>query len=196
MITNIDQLDLKGTYTYADYITWQFDEMVELIKGKIVRMSPAPRTNHQRVSIQLCTRIVIFFENKKCNVFDAPFDVILKKSSLRNKEKINTVVQPDICVICDEEKIQEVGCFGSPDLIIEILSPTTKKKDYNEKFNLYEENEVREYWLVDPSDKTGEIYVLENQQYELHQRISKEAPLFQSKIFDGLEIKWESIFEH
>ncbi len=193
-IKHIDQLDLKGTYTYADYITWQFDEMVELIKGKIIRMSPAPRMSHQRVSNQLSFGFNLFFQTNKCNVFVAPFDVILQKTT--SAEKVNTVVQPDICVICDETKLQETGCFGSPDLIIEILSPTTKKKDYNEKFNLYEENEVREYWLVDPSDKTAEIYVLENNEYELHQRISKDAPLFQSKIFDGLEIKWENIFEH
>ncbi len=192
-IKHIDQLDLKGRYTYADYITWQFDEIVELIKGKIVRMSPVPRMSHQKIVGKIFKKIDDYLLPYKCNVFVAPFDVILQKTT--STEKINTVVQPDICVICDEEKIQEAGCFGSPDLIIEILSPTTKKKDYNEKFNLYEENEVREYWLVDPSDKTAEIYVLENQQYELHQRISKEAPLFQSKIFDGLEIKWENIFD-
>ena len=139
MITNIDQLDLNKTYTYADYLTWQFDEMVELIKGKVQRMSPAPLRRHQFVSNRLSYLITSYFETHPCNIYVAPFDVRLYKTD-KNDHKVQTVVQPDISVICDSSKLDDRGCIGSPDLIIEILSKTSKKRDIHDKYELYEEN--------------------------------------------------------
>ncbi|MBP6431609.1 MAG: Uma2 family endonuclease [Ferruginibacter sp.] len=158
-ITSVKQLDPNGTYTYADYLTWRFEQMVEIIKGKLFIMSPAPASKHQQISMVLTGEMYLNFRNQPCKMYTAPFDVRLVKGKKNNKDII-TVVQPDICVICDENKIDEKGCLGSPDWIIEILSPSTAKKDYNEKYNLYEENKVKEYWIVNPDANTVNQYVL------------------------------------
>lgn len=128
MITDIHSLDPNGTYTYADYLKWRFDEQVELIKGKIYRMAPAPKMAHQWVSNKLSFMLNKHFEERPCSVFETPFDVRLPIGNERFPEKIYTVVQPDICVICDESKLDEDGCLGAPDLIVEITSNSTYKK--------------------------------------------------------------------
>lgn len=170
-ITQLSQLDLTASYSYADYLTWQLNEAVELIKGKIQLMSPAPNVKHQRLSIYLSSRLFYYFENKACQVFSAPFDVRLydrTKSLLVNKE-ITTVVQPDICVICDNSKLDEQGCNGAPDWIIEILSKGNSKKEVKIKHALYAESGVKEYWLVFPYEEVVQQFVLndENNSYQL-----------------------------
>ncbi|MBT9096881.1 Uma2 family endonuclease [Methylovulum psychrotolerans] len=170
-ITELSQLDLNASYSYADYLTWQFDEAVELIKGKISLMCPAPNVKHQRISIALSSRLFYFLENKPCNAFAAPFDVRLydrRKSLLADKE-VTTVVQPDICVICDGSKLDEQGCNGAPDWIIEILSKGNSKKEVKTKHALYAESGVKEYWLVFPYEEVISQFVLDDgaQQYRL-----------------------------
>lgn len=170
-ITQLSQLDLTASYSYADYLTWQLNEAVELIKGKIQLMSPAPNVKHQRLSIYLSSRLFYYFENKACQVFSAPFDVRLydrTKSLLVNKE-ITTVVQPDICVICDNSKLDEQGCNGAPDWIIEILSKGNSKKEVKIKHAPYAESGVKEYWLVFPYEEVVQQFVLndENNSYQL-----------------------------
>ena len=171
-ITQLSQLDLTGSYSYADYLSWRLTETVELIKGRIQIMSPAPNVKHQRLSIYLGSQLFFYFENKACQVFDAPFDVRLydrTKSLLADKD-ITTVVQPDICVICDGDKIDEQGCNGAPDWIIEILSKSTAKKDIKDKHALYAESGVTEYWLIYPYEEVIHQFVLndQTQQYHLH----------------------------
>ena len=156
----VEEPDLAGTYTYADYLTWWWDDRVELIKGKIYKMSPAPTTSHQRVLMELSLQIGNYLKKKKCQVFAAPFDVRLPESKKKGNEFIDTVVQPDICVICDPSKIDEAGCLGAPDWIIEILSPHTSVKDLSKKFDLYEKNKVKEYWVVHPNDCTVLVFRL------------------------------------
>ncbi|HPH93046.1 MAG TPA: Uma2 family endonuclease, partial [Ferruginibacter sp.] len=172
-ITSIEQLDKNALYTYADYGSWRFEQMVELIKGKLFILSPAPASRHQSILSGLAAQILPHFIKTPCKSFLAPFDVRLIKEKKEDKD-IVTVVQPDICVICDASKIDERGCLGSPDWIIEILSPATAKKDYNEKFNLYEENGVREYWVVNPDANVVDQYVLDESgkyyQKELYKR--------------------------
>jgi Uma2 family endonuclease len=170
-ITQLSQLDLTASYSYADYLTWQLNEAVELIKGKIQLMSPAPNVKHQRLSIYLSSRVFNFLENKTCQVFSAPFDVRLydrTKSLLANKE-ITTVVQPDICVICDNSKLDEQGCNGAPDWIIEILSKGNSKNEVKIKHALYAESGVKEYWLVFPYEEVISQFVLNGDtgQYQL-----------------------------
>jgi Uma2 family endonuclease len=192
MITSISQLDLNKKYTYADYLTWQFDEMVELIKGKILRMSPAPLRRHQRISLILTSELYNFFKNKKCEVYEAPFDVRL----IKNKEngQIETVVQPDICVICDLDKLDELGCVGSPDLIVEIVSKSSKKRDYHDKFDLYEENGVLEYWIVDPDAKSVDVFVLEDEKY-IHKGVYfNEVDVIPCTLFPEFQVSWKEIF--
>jgi Uma2 family endonuclease len=157
--------DLSGSYTYADYLTWSWDEMVELIDGKIFKMSPGPGTSHQSISGNLFVPIWNYFRGKKCKVFSAPYDVRLPGSSKKDRD-IVTVVQPDICVICDPSKIDARGCLGPPDWIIEILSKHTSSKDIRLKFDVYEASGVREYWVVHPEEQTVLVYVLVNGKYK------------------------------
>jgi Uma2 family endonuclease len=192
-MTDINQLDMTKSYTYADYLTWEFDEMVELIKGKIFRMSPAPIVIHQVVANAINNELYFFFKGTKCRVFIAPFDVRLVKKG-KDSKSINTVVQPDICVICDLEKLDEFGCVGAPDLIVEVASPGTIKKDYNEKFNLYEENGIKEYWIANPKSKTIEVYTLLNNEYKLHAYYEKSGETIMSPLFEGFATTWDDIF--
>jgi Uma2 family endonuclease len=170
-ITDISQLDPNGDYSYADYLTWQFEERLELLKGKISLMCPGPNVRHQRFSVYLSSHLFFYFQNKPCQVFSAPFDVRLydrRKSLLANKD-ITTVVQPDICVICDPEKLDEQGCNGAPDWIIEILSKGNSKKEVKTKQALYAESGVKEYWLVFPYEEVINQFVLNDEtgQYQL-----------------------------
>jgi len=169
MITDINQLDLSKKYTYADYLTWQFDEMVELIRGKVFRMSPAPSRIHQQISSNLLKSIFSQLNQESCQVFHAPFDVRLPLPTTQQQpNKLDTVVQPDICVVCDHSKLDTQGCNGAPDWIIEILSPATSKKDLTEKFDIYQHAGVTEYWVVYPFEKTVSVFRLNAQgEYQL-----------------------------
>ncbi len=147
-------------FTYRDYSSWPEDERWELIDGIAYDMCAAPSSWHQRISFKLSTLIGMFLQNKPCEAFSAPFDVLLPAFPIKNEGEIDTVVQPDISVICDPSKIVESGCLGAPDLIVEILSPSTSKKDLNEKFQLYEKHGVKEYWIVDPGNKYIQVFHL------------------------------------
>ncbi|AOW11197.1 restriction endonuclease [Flavobacterium gilvum] len=195
MITNINELDFDKTYSYADYLTWKFQERVEIFKGKLFKMSPAPSTSHQKVSMKLTKFILQKFSNHPCNLFAAPFDVrLLDKKKTTNDSEIFTVVQPDLCVICDENKLDQRGAFGAPDLVIEILSPGNSKKELKYKFDLYEEAGVLEYWIVNPEDKTFLIYVLKDNQFiGLHPLIEEDQ--IKSPLFPQLDFVLEEIFK-
>ncbi|MDX2190915.1 MAG: Uma2 family endonuclease [Bacteroidota bacterium] len=192
-ITDISQLDLNKSYTVADYLNWQFDEMVELIKGKIFKMSPAPRNYHQVISSNLIYNLVNITKKTKCKAYHAPFDVYLNGIDKLS----NTVVQPDICIVCDPTKIEDRGCVGAPDLIVEIISPSTMKKDLDYKYHLYEENGVREYWIIMPEYKQILVYVLdmETNKY-MHVGdfgVEDKVPVH---IFDGITLDADFIFNN
>lgn len=191
VITNIDQLDLvNGIYTYADYLMWKIKDRLELLKGKIFQMG-VPSLTHQAVSRNLTILIGNRFYNAPCKLFAAPFDVRLAKKGEKDNE-VYTVVQPDLCVVCDADKLDERGCWGVPDLIIEILSPGNSKKELKNKYELYQEAGVREYWLVHPQDEYVIINVLENNQYRaLPPFVDKEVT---SVIFPDLSLQTEDIF--
>ncbi|UFH54377.1 Uma2 family endonuclease [Spirosoma sp. KNUC1025] len=192
MITDISQLDPNGTYTYADYLKWQFDESVELIKGKIYQMLPAPKRAHQLAVSHLLVDISVYFGDRSCEVYTAPFDVRLPVRNERKPDKLHTVVQPDICIVCDSSKLDDDGCLGAPDWIIEITSPRTARNDFSEKFDLYEESGVREYWIVQPKEKAVNVYALEDNHYVLVDVYeSGEIP---SRIFPDLRISHDRIF--
>lgn len=197
-ITSLSQLDLNGTYSYADYLKWRLDVAVELIKGKIYKMSPAPSLKHQQVSRQLCIPLFEYFKGKQCQVFNAPFDVRLydRKKSNRANRDIFTVVQPDICVICDESKLDERGCLGSPDLIIEILSPGNNQKELKKKFELYQESGVKEYWLVYPYEESITQFFLDedSEKYQLVSVYGCEDDIT-PVLFQDLVIDLDDVFE-
>lgn len=190
IITNIDQLDFSKTYTYSDYLLWQFSERVELIKGFIRKMSPAPSMIHQTVSSNLHGVFYENFKRKPCRFFAAPFDVRLPIST---EKKDTTVVQPDLCVICDESKLDKRGCNGAPDLIVEIISPNNSKHDVDTKFTLYEESGVLEYWIVEPYDKIIFIYSLVDQKFVGLKPFSIGEKI-QSPLFPAIEIELDDVF--
>jgi Uma2 family endonuclease len=160
----LSNLDLSKMYTYADYLKWQLDERVELIRGKVFRMSPAPNYEHQRISSDLHGFIWSHLRDKECKVFSAPFDVLLTIKSKEN-EMINTVLQPDICVICDMSKKDIRGCVGAPEIVVEILSPGNNAKELITKYEVYEQAGVKEYWVVSPTTQTFIINTLVDGKY-------------------------------
>ncbi|HMO40190.1 MAG TPA: Uma2 family endonuclease [Saprospiraceae bacterium] len=196
MITDIEQLSIDKVYSYADYLTWRFEERVEIIKGKLIRISPAPNRRHQRISFQITSQLARHFENNPCEVYYAPFDVRLldSKKSHKADQEIYSVVQPDICVICDRSKLDDRGCLGAPDWIIEIISRGNSKKELDDKYRLYEANGVREYWIVHPNDQTIAAFELHNDQYRLRRIYSSEenAPV---GIFKDLVLDLEAVFQ-
>lgn len=196
-ITDISQLDLNQTYSYADYLTWRFKETVELIKGKIMLMSPAPNVKHQDISANLTALLHNFFKHKQCRVYAAPFDVRLydRKKALLASQDIHTVVQPDLCVICNPDILDKRGCNGSPDWIIEILSKGNSKRDIQLKYQLYQENGVQEYWIVYPNDQAIHQFVLDdNERYQLKHMYTDDDRAT-PYLFPDLAIDLTEIFE-
>lgn len=193
-ITDISQLDLTKRYTYADYLTWQLSEWVELIKGKVRPMSPAPQPIHQSISFNLNTSIGPALRGKSCRGFAAPFDVRLSQTTANGDATVETVVQPDLCVVCDPNKIDKKGCLGSPDWIIEILSPGNLARDTKEKFDLYEENKVPEYWIVSPGDRSVTVYVLQDGRYQVRGEFYTPGPI-PVQTLAGFSIEWDEVFE-
>ena len=193
MITDFSALDLNKSYSYAEYLTWQFQERLELIKGKIFKMTPAPARRHQKASVKLLNQIENYLISKACEIYTAPFDVRFPKSE--GDENTFTVVQPDICVICDRNKLDDRGCVGAPDMIIEILSPTTGAKDATIKFDLYEEEGVKEYWMVYPGENLLDVFMLdESGKYQLVKKYTEHDKV-KVNIFDDLYIDMKPVFE-
>jgi Uma2 family endonuclease len=192
----VKEPDLSGSYTYSDYLSWRWSEMVELIQGKIYKMS-APTSTHQTVTGELFRQIANHLKGKKCKVFVAPFDVRLPKSIYKKQDdEITTVVQPDICVICNPTKIDEKGCLGAPDWIIEILSKNTSQKDLREKFEVYQEAGVYEYWIVHPNEQTVFIYLLESGKYKSTDHPYVKGDKVASLTLPELEIDLGEVFEN
>lgn len=129
MITKFEDLDLTKQYSYADYLTWQFQERLELIKGYVYKMSPAPARKHQQIVWNVSGVFWEKFKKGPCKVYQAPFDVRLPKKGLSADKQTFTVLQPDLCVICDLDKLDDRGCVGAPDLVVEILSPGNTKRE-------------------------------------------------------------------
>jgi Uma2 family endonuclease len=182
-----------GLYSYADYLTWSFDEVVELIKGHVFKMNAAPKRIHQKISLKIATKIYSFLEGKTCEVYEAPFDVRLPVKSKKN-EDIYTVVQPDICVICDKSKLDDAGCIGAPDLIVEILSKGNNKKELTYKYEVYEESGVHEYWIVHPEEQTLLVYTLTNGKY-VPSRLFTTGDIVSSKIIKGFALNLDDVFK-
>lgn len=195
-ISSLDQLDVvNGRYSYADYLTWKFEQTVELIKGKILAMS-APSRYHQDISWQLGGIFYNHFKNHPCRAYAAPFDVRLpdkRKSAKANKE-IFSVVQPDLCVICDLQKLDEKGCLGAPDLVVEILSRGNSTKEMKLKKQLYEENEIREYWIFDPEHGYAFQFHLTDAAIYSPATIYVKEEMLTSVIFPDLHINLDEVF--
>jgi Uma2 family endonuclease len=193
----LSELNLDKKYTYADYVKWTFDEAVELIKGRIFKMA-APLSNHQDSSTNLNYLFKGYLKGKPCKVYAAPFDVRLPKpiSQRKSDKDIETVVQPDICVVCDLSKIDRRGCVGAPDLIVEILSKGTASKDVKDKFEVYEESGVKEYWIVSLTERLVNVFRLNEQgKYVPDNRPYVPTDTIRVGIFSDFSILVDDIFE-
>jgi len=155
---------LERRYTYADYCRWGDDERWELIDGEAYCLAPAPSATHQRIVVELITQLREMVRDGECEAFVAPFDVRLPDEEAASRgapdDAIDSVVQPDVLVVCDPEKIEERGCLGAPDFVVEVLSPHTGSKDLIRKTDLYERRGVREYWIVQPAERVIIVRVL------------------------------------
>ena len=203
-ITRFEDLDLSRQYTYADYVAWQFRERVELLRGWVARMSPAPSRYHPRVAGNLYLDIGRFLRERRCEAYSAPFDVRLPRTSGGE-----TVVQPGICVIRDESNLTDQGCTGAPDWVIEVSSPqrvpsasgasplrrSDSKREMRDKYALYEESGVRAYWIVDPEHNAVLTYTLEGERpvNGPTYHADDEAP-FAPRLFPELSLRGQDIF--
>jgi Uma2 family endonuclease len=187
-------------FTYADYLTWNFKERIELIRGKIFKMSPAPTVTHQKILSNLFLAIGLFLKHKTCKVLVAPVDVRLKGNPFRKKkmrnDEITTVVQPDIIVVCDEEKLKDDRSVdGAPELVVEILSPGNTKTETKYKLDLYEENCVLEYWVVYPEYKQIHVFLINEDEKYSRPIIYESGENISSVVLKGLSIPTDEIFK-
>ena len=180
-------------YNYGDYVTWSDDAQCELIDGEAFMMSPAPDLAHQEVAGEIYFQIRQALQGNPCRAFMAPIDVRLPKQNEAD-DQIDTVVQPDLFVVCNSNKLDKRGVRGAPDWIIEVLSPSTASRDQITKRNLYERHGVFEYWLVHPVDRMLTIYHLENGEY--HKPVlTKLEGQTSVKILPEIVIRWDELME-
>ena len=180
-------------YTYADYLTWPDDARYELIDGEAFLMAPAPLIEHQEVAGDVYHQLRNQLDGKPCRPYIAPVDVRLPRADEADAA-IDTVVQPDVLVVCDPAKIDRRGVRGAPDWLLEVLSPSTAAHDQIAKRRTYERAGVREYWLVHPSDRTLTVYVLDNGQYgrpDIYD-LKDETPI---GVLPGVSIAWDALIE-
>jgi len=194
-VLSFEDIDASLTYSYAHYLTWLFDDRVELIRGQIFKMSPAPSPYHQQISVRIASELFLFLKNKVCQVYTAPFDVRFPKESTADQD-IYTVLQPDICVICDPvNKIDNRGCIGAPDIVVEILSPGNNKMELLNKYNVYQEFGVKEYWVISPAEKTFLKYTLDKSGRYQPSKLFTLSEKVQSAVVPGFELDLDEVFE-
>ena len=182
-----------GHYSYADYLTWPVDLVAELIQGKMFKKAAAaPKRIHQKVASKLNFKLYQFLEGKMCQVYPAPFDVRFPIDS-KEDHKIFDVVQPDLCVVCDPSKLDERGCIGAPDLIIEILSPGSTKVELKHKFELYESRGVREYWIIYPEHQNLLISTWVEGTY-VPSHLFTTGDIVESTVIKGFKLDLEEFF--
>lgn len=182
----------KGRYTFADALTWEENERVEIIHGEVFLMAP-PRRTHQEISVALASQLYNFLEGKKCRVYPAPFGVRLFEQEGDAPEDVDTVVEPDLSVVCDLSKLDEYGCKGAPDLVIEILSPSSLRHDRLVKLNLYQQAGVREYWIVDPATRSVQVFLPDGGALRIHEEYGPKD-IAKVNVLNGCFIELSRVF--
>ena len=190
----LNEVDFSAAYSYADYMRFEFEERLEIIKGHLFKMSPAPSRIHQGISANIFVPIYNILKGKPCRVYSAPFDVRLAKKTQDDRDVL-TVVQPDIIVVCDPTKLDKRGCIGAPDIVVEILSPGNNKKELINKYEVYEEAGVKEYWIVSPSDKTFFRYILDDNGKFQPTKLLTEGEEVTTTIIPGFKLILEEVFQ-
>lgn len=184
------QKDAK--YTYAEYLQWDGPERIELHNGTPVMMSPPSRL-HQKIAGEIFRQIANYLEGKPCEVYPAPFAVRLFENAGDTPEQISTVYEPDITIVCDRSKLDDRGCKGAPDMVIEVLSPSTARNDRLVKLNQYQRAGVREYWIVSPEERNAQVYVLENGLFHLNE-VYTDAMIGKVSCMDGCFVELSKVF--
>ena len=185
-------LPQENRYTLADALTWDEQDRIELIDGYPVMMAPPVRV-HQEISGELFGQLRDYLKGKTCKVYAAPFAVRLFEREGDFPEDVDTLVEPDITVVCDPSKLDDTGCKGAPDLVMEILSPSTQRHDKLTKFNLYQRSGVREYWIVDPASKSVQVFVLEDGHYAAAD-FGMAGDTLKVNVLEGCAIDLTSVF--
>ena len=186
--------NLDRKFTYKDYLTWPEEEHWELINGIPYNMTPAPSTQHQKIVTTLIALFYNALKDSPCQVFGAPFDVRLPEQE-NSSEDIFTVVKPDLAIICDRNKLDSRGCLGGPDLIIEVTSPSTLRKDIKDKFYLYEKAGVNQYWMIYPEQKTVVVFCLDKEGKYGRPDIYCETDIIQAATDKSISIDLSEIFQ-
>lgn len=184
----------KKAFSYKDYMTLSEDVIYEVLNGEVINMSPSPTPKHQDVADELTAELKMFFRGKECIAFSAPMDVCLVADNDTKHEDILDWVQPDVFAVCDRGKIGEKSIIGAPDLIIEVLSPSTARNDRLIKFKSYEKARVKEYWIADPSNMYVEVYILQDDSFKQFGIYGKDDSL-SARIFPDLEIDLQHVFK-
>lgn len=183
----------KERYTFADVLMWPDDERAELINGEVFLMAPAPSRAHQGISMELSRQFANYLEGKKCKAYHAPFDVRLFEQEGNNPEDVDTVVEPDITIVCDPSKLDDRGCKGAPDMVVEILAPSTQRHDRLVKLELYQRAGVREYWIVDPDSSTVQVFLQRDGSLQLHEVYDRQG-VAKVNVLDGCFIELSKVF--
>ena len=183
----------KRKYSFSDYLSWDESDRVELLDGELIMMAPPARI-HQEISVELMRQLANFLEGKRCRVYHAPFAVRLFEQDGDTPEDVKTVVEPDISVVCDPGKLDGRGCKGAPDMVMEILSPSTQRHDRLVKLDLYQRAGVREYWIVDPDSRTVQVFLLEHGSV-LPQEVYERDAVAKVNVLDGCFIELTKVFK-
>lgn len=182
----------KARYTFADCLTWGENERIEIINGEAVMMAPPSRV-HQKISGEIFRQLANYLEGKKCEAYPAPFGVRLFEQAGDTPEDVDTMVEPDISVVCDRSKLDEHGCKGAPDLVVEILSPSSLRHDQLVKLGLYQSAGVREYWIVNPEDKTIRVMLLNSGILQPHE-VYTQSDIARVNVLEGCFIDLSKVF--
>lgn len=183
----------KDHYTFADCLTWDEGDRIEIIGGEPIMMSP-PSTAHQLISGELYRQLANYLDGKKCKVISALFAVRLFEKAGDSPDDVDTMVEPDISVVCDPSRLDKNGYRGAPDMVVEILSPSTRRHDRLVKLGLYQQAGVREYWIVDPENQSVQVFLLGGKgALQLHEDYGKDG-IAKVNVLDGCFIELSKVF--
>lgn len=183
----------RPRFTFADALQWDENDRAEIINGEVVMMAPPSRV-HQGISFEISRQIGNYLEGKRCKIYPAPFAVRLFEKDGDRPEDVDTMVEPDISVICDQSKLDDRGCKGAPDMVLEVLSPSTQRHDQLVKLALYQRAGVREYWIVDPMNKTVRVMMLDSSGvFRTHEVYDRES-VARVNVLDGCFVDLGKVF--
>jgi len=182
----------KTQYTFNDLLGWEENELFEIINGELFLMA-TPSTTHQMISGEIFRQIANYLAGKKCKVISAPFSVRLFEQDDDTPEDVDTVVEPDISIICDMDKLDTHGCKGAPDMVVEILSPSSLRHDRLVKLNLYQKAKVREYWIIDPENKAVQVFLHDGDFLRIFEEYEAKD-VAKVNVLDGCFIELNKVF--